>query len=802
MKRLAFAFAIAIAGAAFLSSSAILSSPQTQSATPAGAPAAQQQLVTQYCVTCHNQRAKTAGLALDTLNLADVGKDAHIWEEAVRKLRGGMMPPPGSRQPEKAAVKSLVSYLETSLDRASAEHPSPGRVALHRMNRVEYGNAIQDLFGFEVDASTLLPTDDLSDGFDNIASVLKVSPSFLDQYISAARFVSARALGNPTARAVSQVYRATDNLQNAHLEGLPLGTRGGMLVEHTFPADGEYVFDIGNLGVQGYVQGMEYQHRVILVIDGVKVFEDKIGGPEDVRAIDQTIPQSVAIAAINARFKKIRVSLRAGIHKIGVTFVERSRSESDEPLYPFVPGGGMDRIPRIREFQVTGPFNAAGIGETPSRKRILTCTPPANATSAQELTCATEILRNIARRAYRRAVTDEDLAAPLSFFKEGRAAGTFDKGIESAMTLILSSPKFLYRAIDAPGNAAPGTVFAITDVELASRLSFFLWSQGPDEELLNLAGRGGLKQPGAVEKQMRRMLADPKAHALARNFGFEWLNLRAIRGTQPDPIVFPNFDESLKGAYEKELELFIGSIFEEDRSILDLLTAEHTYVNERLALLYGIPDVRGDQFRRIRLSDPNRWGLLGKGGVLAVTSYPNRTSPVLRGAWILERITGTPPAAPPPDVEAFKENVEGEKAQTVRERMEEHRANPSCRSCHAVMDPLGFALENFDAIGQWRATDRYAGTPIDAAGQLVDGTAVSGPAELRKALASNPDQFAQALTEKLLMYALGRTVDYKDMPLVRKITRDSASSGYKFSSIVKGIVESAPFQKAQIRQGE
>ncbi len=767
--------------------------------TPA-APATHQELLNQYCVTCHNQRARTAGLALDTLNLADVGKDAAVWEEAVRKLRGGMMPPPGARQPGKAAVKSLVSYLETSLDRAAVQHPSVGRVALHRMNRVEYGNAIEDLFGLSVDTTTLLPVDDVSDGFDNIASVLKVSPSFLDQYISAARFVSALALGNPTARAVSSNYRATDNEQAFHLEGLPLGTRGGMLVEHSFPADGEYVFDIGNLAVAGYVQGMEYEHRVILVIDGLKVFEDRMGGPKDMKAIDQQ--QAPAVGAINARFKQIRVGVKAGIHKVGVTFVERSLGESDAVLYPFVPGGAFDRIPRVRELQITGPFNAAGVSQTPSRKQIFTCTPPDNATGAQELACATDILKNIARRAYRRPVTDDEMAAPLSFFKGARETGTFDAGIESALTLILSSPKFLYRAEAIPANATPGTMFPISDVELASRLSFFLWSQGPDDELLNLAARGGLRQPGALEKQMKRMLADPRAHALAENFAFEWLNLRAIEGAAPDPVVFPNFDDSLKPAFEKELALFVESVFDEDRSVIDLLTADHTYVNERLALLYGIPDVRGDQFRRVKLTDPNRWGLLGKGGVLLVTSYPNRTSAVLRGAWILERLMGTPPAAPPPNVEAFKENVEGEKAQTVRERMEAHRDNPSCRSCHVVMDPLGFALENFDAIGQWRTVDRYAGTPIDAAGQLVDGTPVSGPAELRRALTSNPEQFAQTFTEKLLMYALGRTVEYNDMPLVRKIVHEAAGEGYRFSAIVKGIVDSSPFQNAQIKQGD
>jgi hypothetical protein len=397
---------------------------------------------------------------------------------------------------------------------------------------------------------------------------------------------------------------------------------------------------------------------------------------------------------------------------------------------------------------------------------------------------------------------DEDLAAPLSFYKDARAAGSFEAGIESALTLILSSPKFLYRAEAVPDNPTPGTVFSISDIELASRLSFFLWSQGPDDELIDVAGRGRLREPGALEQQMRRMLADPRSSALAENFAFQWLNLRAIREFEPDPIVFPGFDQNLKDAFERELALFLQSMIQEDRSVMELLTADYTFANERLALHYGIPNVRGDRFRRVPLDDPNRWGLLGKGGVLMVTSYPNRTAPVLRGAWILERILGTPPAAPPPDVEAFPENVEGEKARTVRERMEAHRANPSCYSCHAVMDPLGFALENFDAIGQWRAVDRYAGSPIDAAGQLVDGTAVNSPAALRQALASNPEQFTQALTEKLLMYALGRTVEHHDMPLVRQIVRDAAREGYRFSSVVRGIVESAPFQKAQTRGGE
>lgn len=764
--------------------------PQT-----AAPPTAHQELLNQYCITCHNQRAKTAGLSFDTMNLSDVGKDAQIWEEAVRKLRGGMMPPPGAKQPDRAAVKSFVSWLETTLDRASVEHPVPGRVALHRMNRTEYANAIEEIFGVPFDASSVLPVDDISDGFDNIASVLKVSPSFLDQYISAARAVTIRALGNPAARPVGLVYRAGNADQSAYMEGQPLGTRGGMMIEHTFPADGEYVFDIGNLATAGYVLNMDTRHRVIMTIDGLKVFEASLGGEPDLKAIDQQ--QAPAVEAINARFKKIRLGVKAGVRKVGVTFVARSSGESDAVLEPFVQDSGVDRMPRISQLQITGPYSPSGVSDTPSRQRVFVCAPAPGATATEELACATKILRNVAQQAYRRPVTDEDLASPLSFFKSGRADGGFDKGIESALTLILSSPKFLYRTEEVPNTAAPGAVFPISDLELASRLSFFLWSQGPDQELLDAAISGKLRTPAVLEKQMKRMLADPKSHALAENFAFQWLNLRAVREFAPDPIIFPNFDENLKAGFVRELDLFIQSIIDEDRNVTDLLTADHTFVNERVAVHYGIPNVQGDRFRRVTLTDPNRFGLLGKGGVLMVTSYPNRTAPVLRGAWILERILGTPPAAPPPDVEAFKENVEGERALTVRERMEAHRENPSCKSCHIVMDPLGFALENFDAVGAWRSIDRYSGTAIDAAGQLVDGTHVNNPAELRRALASNPEQFVQTLTERLLMYSLGRSVEYHDMPLVRKIVRDSAKSSYRFSAIVKGIVESAPFQQVQ-----
>ncbi len=785
--------------------------PETAAAAPAqesaaalsAPPVEHRALLDRYCVTCHNQRARTADLAFDAMDLARVDVDAEIWEEAARKLRVGMMPPPGARRPEPAAVNAFVSWLESSLDAAAAERPVLGRVALHRMNRAEYANAVEDLLGLRVDAGALLPVDDIADGFDNIASVLKVSPSFLDQYISAARRVSGEALGNPAARAVGVTHTpppGTD--QSRHVPGLPLGTRGGMLVEHRFPSDAEYQFDIGNIASAGYVRGLEYRHRVIMTIDGVKVFEDALGGEPDLRDVDQN--QAPAVGAINDRFKNIRLNVRAGPRKIGVTFVSRGFGESDEVLRPFSPGGGVDRIPSIRSLRITGPFNPVGVSETPSRRRIFTCRPSEGASEGERMACATEILSGIARRAFRRPVTERDLAAPLAFFRETAASEGFDAGIQSGLMMILASPKFLYRTERLPeeGDAAVGDIYPIGDLELASRLSFFLWSQGPDDTLLDLAVRGRLGEPGVLDGQVRRMLADPRSRSLVSNFAFQWLNLRAIDDFDPDPIVFPNFDASLKVAFETELELFIQSIVDEDRSVVDLLTADHTFLNERLALHYGIGDVRGMQFRRVALADENRWGLLGKGGVLMVTSYPNRTTPVLRGAWVLERLLGTPPPVPPPDVEAFPENVEGERARTVRERLEVHRAKPTCNSCHGYIDPLGFALENFDAVGQWRTADRYARTPIDSSGRLVDGTPVRGPEDLRHALTEDPEPFVRALTEKLLMYALGRPVENHDMPVVRHIVRQAALEDYRMSAIVSGIVNSRPFLMRQITEAD
>src|SRR5215510_1521192 len=772
---------------------------QEQISTPA-ALASQRALLTQYCVTCHNERAKTAGVMFDTLDLSDVSKNADIWEKAVRKLRGGMMPPPGARQPDRATVDSFVSWLENSLDAAAAANPNPGRVALHRLNRAEYANAIEDLLGLRIDAAALLPKDDQADGFDNVANVLKVSPSFLEQYVSAARAVTNQAIGDPQPKPASAVFRPARGDQSSHIDGLPLGTRGGLLFEYVFPADGEYKFNINGLASGGYVRGLEYQHRLIITIDGGRVFEKQVGGEEDIKAIDQK--QAPAVAAINGRFQNIPLGVKAGAHKVGVTFVARTFAESDDTLFPFVPGRGEDRIARIGSVEILGPFSPAGITPTLSRQRIFVCEPQSSATEAEQLACAKQILSTFARLAFRRPTTDQDLVAPLAFYKSGKEdnGGNFDAGIKAGLMAVLSSPKFLYRAEAAPENAVTGSSYHISDADLASRLSFFLWSRLPDDELLNVAMQGKLKDPAIFEKQVRRLLADPRSKSLVNNFAFQWLKIRNIDEIDPDAFQFPNFDESLRDAFKQEVALFVESIVREDRSVVDLLSADYTFLNERLALHYGIPNIRGERFRRVTLEDSNRWGLLGKGSVLMVTSYPNRTAPVLRGAWVLENISGTPPSPPPPDVEGFKENKDGEKAKTVREIMEKHRANPSCNACHGVMDPLGFALENFDAIGAWRSKDVNAGTPIDASGKLVDGTTVNGPNDLRQALLKHPEQFAQTVTEKLMTYGLGRGVEYYDMPTIRKIVRDSAKDNYRISSIVLGIAKSEPFQMRRVEK--
>jgi hypothetical protein len=764
-------------------------------ATPTAAE--QWPLFSQYCTDCHNRADFTANIAFDGMTAESIAHEPEVFETVVRKLRGAQMPPPGNPQPDAAARRSWIAALENELDAAALAAPNPGQVALHRLNRTEYANAIADLLALHVDVKALLPKDDESDGFDNVANVLKVSPSFLEQYIAAARVISEMAVGLPNTKRDSRVYYAPAGInQNHHVAGMPLGTRGGMLVEHFFPADGEYEIDLGGMARARYVEGLEYRHRLIVVVDGKKVFEDEIGGPEDVEAVD--LRQAAAVAEINGRFENIRLAVTAGPHTIAATFVARTMSESDAVLQPFIPGGGEvgiiegEESPlKIQRLEINGPFTTTGISDTPSRQRIFTCRPK---TEAEEEPCAREILTRLTRAAFRRPVTDADLETPFAFYEQGRASGDFEAGIRNALMIVLASPEFLYRLTTPPDDVAPGTVFAVDQYALASRLSFFLWSSVPDDELLGLAARGELDDPRVIEAQVVRMLKDRRAAALVTNFAQQWLDIRGIRDIVPDPVLFPEYNPDLGLAFARELELFLASVLLEDRSVLELLSAKHTFLNERLALHYGVAGVRGDTFRRVELADANRFGLFGKGGILMATSYPNRTAPVLRGAWILEAITGTPPASPPPNVEAFPETQEGEQPKTVRERLEMHRSNPSCNGCHGVMDPLGFALENFDAIGAWRVKDREAGVPIDSSGQLADGTVVNGPVDLREALLAEPSQFVQTLTEKLMIYALGRSVEYYDMPAVRRIVREAARENYRFSAILAGIAQSEPFR--------
>jgi mono/diheme cytochrome c family protein len=735
-----------------------------------------QALINRYCVSCHNQRLKTAKLELDKLDLAQPEKDALVWERAIRKLRGGMMPPPGATRPPVADTQALASYLETALDKAAAATPNPGAVRIHRLNRAEYSNAMRDLFSLDVDMSTLLPNDDISEGFDNIASALKVSPSFLDQYIMAARAMAKQAVGAPVSGGQTKTtLRGLDASVS-----LPPGARAGVTGRFLAPFEGDY--EIRTTG-----------KPALFAVDGRMV---DTGG---------------------------RTHLTAGDHTVVMATIGRSLVESEGALYGFVPGAagtgyastgtlspgttavtgrGALTAPAVT---IDGPFDPKGVPvETPNRRKVFLCRP---ATVAEESACASRIMTSLSRRAFRRPVTQTDLAPLMRFYAEARKASStgsghaaFENGIENALTAMLSSAKFLYRAEPAPANAQPGTIYRLSDLELASRLSFFLWSSIPDEELLAVAGKQQLSAPKTLEAQVRRMLADPRAKTLTTNFAFEWLRVRDTASFDPDPYTYPAFDAPLRAAIRREMELFVDSVFREDRNVVDLLSANYTFMNERLARHYGVPDVRGDEFRRVTLTDANRFGLLGKASILMVTAYPNRTSPVLRGAYILENLLGTPPAPPPGMVEAFKENKEGEQFKTIRQIMEAHRTNPTCNACHGVMDPLGFSLENFDAIGTYRDVDRFTRTKIDTSGKLVDGTAVNGAADLRTALLARSEQFVQTLTEKLMTYALGRSIEYYDMPAVRAIVRESKATDYRFSSIVMGIVNAPAFRSSMVEQ--
>ncbi|HVZ23347.1 MAG TPA: DUF1592 domain-containing protein [Vicinamibacterales bacterium] len=797
--------------------------------------AANEAMVAQYCVVCHNDRLKTGGLVLDPSALADVGKHADTFEKIVRKLRAGLMPPQGARRPGPEALQGFVAWLEGSLDRAAARTPNPGRPMLHRLNRTEYANAIRDLLGIEVDAATLLPPDDSAYGFDNVSDVLGVSPSLQERYLSAAETISALAVGDTHVPPGSDTYRVRQDLsQDEHIEGLPLGTVGGTAIRHFFPVDGEYEFQTKlyrtNLNI---VRGLEYPTDFEVAVDGRPVHHVTIGGNEDLAALFEA--PSDAGDAIEKRMR-VRVPVTAGEHTVTATFIGNLPLKDSVRLQPFL-RSSADNFdwtgqPHIQTVTIAGPFDVSGPGDTASRRAIFVCRPDAGAASRTpayvppagaasrtpayvpsvrragsaeggpagvsaktaggpaESACARRILSRLARRAYRRPVTDADLRPILQFYAAGRKAGSFDAGIERGVERILASPYFVFRVERDPAGVTAGTPYRISDVELASRLSFFLWSSIPDETLLRLAEQGRLKNDAVLDAQVRRMLADPKASALVSNFAGQWLQLRNVRSVQPNSDLFPDFDDNLRESMRRETELFFQSIVTEDRSVLDLLTADYTFVNERLARHYGIAGIYGSRFRRVHVADEARRGLLGQASILAVTSHAERTSPVLRGKWVLENLLGLPVPPPPPDVPQLP--AQGAIPKTLRAQMELHRASPVCASCHKVMDPIGFALENFDAVGAWRT--REPGGPIDASGQLADGTHIDGVVELRDAIVAHPENFVGTMTEKMMIYALGRGVESYDMPALRAIVRASARDHYRFSSIVRGIVHSLPFQ--------
>ncbi len=754
-------------------------------------------LLNEYCVGCHNDEDWAGSVTFANLTPDTIAQNTAVFEAAMRKLRGRLMPPPGNERPDEQQIDAFVGDMESYLDALAATSTNPGHIAVHRLNRKEYQNAVEDLLAVKVDAEDLLPPDTSADGFDNVAEVLQVSPSFLEQYLSAARAVSILAIGEATPAPEVATYEAPSlATQYRHVEGLPLGTRGGFSAEHYFPAAGEYEFNIEIASQEGSLQRsyptwwLQSEHTFILTLDGEEVYTTKLGGPADQEAVDRI--QTPAITEIQNRFNGIKLAVSAGHHTIAAGFVARTYAESDRIVDHLSPGEGQDNIPVVVQFKAFGPTNPAGMPDIASRAKIFSCYP---ASVAEQEPCATQIISSLARQAFRRPLTDADMVPLMQFYQSGLEQGGFEVGIQKAIMATLGSTKFLYRAEPLPEDAQPGQSFPITDVELASRLSFFLWSTGPDEELIALAEQNKLQEPEVLKAQVQRMLAHPKAEALTHNFAFQWLKIEDIDAIDPDPRIFPEFDKDLRNAFKHELALFVDSILRDDRSVLDLLSAEHTFINERLARHYGIDSVRGSQFREVTLADERRFGLLGKGGVLLLTSYPNRTSPVLRGAYILETLIGTPPAAPPPGVEIDLDTREpGEAITTVRQRLEEHRAQPSCNQCHGVIDPMGIALENFDAIGLWRDVDRFAASPIDAQGRTVSGQPLTGPADLRNALLSRPDQFVWALTEKLMTFALGRTVEHYDMPIVRSVARRAAENDYRFEEIVLGVVESDAFR--------
>ena len=808
-------------------------------AQPASGPvplsaAEQRALVNQYCVACHSDKLKTGGLTLEKPDLEDVAANRDTWEKVVRKVRTGMMPPAGARRPERAVLNAFAAGLEGTLDRAAAQHPSPGVTALHRLNRTEYANAVRDLIAVDIDPAVYLPADDSTGGFDNIAEALNVSPALMERYVAAAAKISRLAVGDPGISPLATTYTVRGDLtQTGNIEGLPPGTRGGILIHHTFPLDAEYDLKISLLKVGfgpifgGQAEGQELEVSVngqrvkLFELDPVPFYYMRAAGSNQqgfARNPRNAPPPKPQVALVpgdppvvehitmtqNARLE-LRLKIKAGEQTIAVTFLQNSQAAADD-VVDKPPAStrdlnvgvqyGYTSVPHLGSLDIIGPYKASGPGNTASRDRIFVCRP---APEEDEIPCAKQIISTLARRAFRRPVTGADLEPLLGYYQSARNKGAFDQGIEMALRAILADPEFVFRFERDPAQVPDGGAYPVSDLELASRLSFFLWSSIPDDELLDLAIKGRLKDRAVLEHQVRRMLQDPRANALTNNFANQWLYLRELKNSVPDAASYPDFDDNLRQAFQKETEMLFASVREEDRNVFDLLDAPYTFVNERLARHYGIPNVYGTDFRRVPAPEQRR-GLLGQGSMLLVTSNANRTSPVQRGKWILENILGSPPPLPPPNVPPLKENTAGAGGQSVRDRMEEHRSNAVCAACHKIMDPIGLALENFDGVGHWRDADE--GVKIDPSGQLVDGTKIEGPASLRKAILGYGDVFAGTVTEKLLTYGIGRELHYYDMPVVRAIVNDASKHDYRFSSLILGIVDSAPFQMRVKRPAE
>jgi mono/diheme cytochrome c family protein len=763
-----------------------------QQAQQSSGAAAQRELIDQYCVTCHSDKAKTGDLSLQSLDLTKLGDHGETWEKVIRKLRAGAMPPPGAKRPEGTALRDLASFLENSIDKAALAKPDPGRATLTRLNRAEYGNAVRDLLGLEIDPAQYIPPDDQSFGFDNIADILRTTPPLMQRYISASWNLSRLAVGNPAISPVASTYRASPDLsQDVRLKDMPFGTRGGLKATHNFALDGEYEIKVRLWRVTAdIIRGLEEPHQIEVSIDGARVGFVTFGGPAD---RDKSYENPGLSASDIDRRLTFRVKAKAGPHEVIATFPVKSEILNDGVLQPFLRANidplGYRGLPAVDRITIAGPYNASGATDTPSRRKIFICKPSA---AGEELGCARKILSTLATKAYRRPVSDAQLKPLVDMYQNSRKEGDFGSGVEAAIQLLLASPEFLFRLEPDPANVPPGGVYRLDDLALASRLSFFLWSTLPDEELIKVASEGRLREPAVLERQTKRMLEDPRSKALVQNFAAQWLYLRNLKNTNPEVELFPDFDDNLRQAMRQETELFFESVLREDRSFLALFDANYTFLNERLARHYGISGIYGSDFRRVTLNDTNRGGLLGQASILTVTSLPTRTSPVMRGKWILTNLLGMEPHPPPPAVEGLKENTPAEKPKSLRERLEAHQTSTVCKSCHRVMDPIGLSLENFDAVGRWRTKDD--GVPVDPTGTLFDGTTLKGPADLKRALTSRQDVIVTVFVERLMTYALGRGVTHQDMPFVRQVVQSAAPSKYRLSSIVMSIIKSTPFQ--------